>query len=89
MRLISRLRSLILSPAVRQQSRLLPQRHDPAWSVLNCFIERSPRKPVITHESDQLLDVRVRVVPKLDGIRKVERRTHSNHASLEQNGNIV
>ena len=54
---------------------------------LNCLIICSPRDTVITGKSDQLLDMRVRVVPKLDGIRKVERRTHRD--SVEQNGNII
>ena len=53
--------------------------------MLYCFIERSPRNPVITGKSDQLLDVRVRVVPKLDGIRKIERPPHSHEDMVERN----
>ena len=47
------------------EPRLLPQRHDPPWPALDRFIERSPRNAVITGKSDQLLDLSIRVVPKL------------------------
>ena len=52
----------------------------PARPALHSFLERSPRNPVITGKSDKLLDVRVRVVPKLDGIRKIERPPHCHFA---------
>ena len=78
--------ALILSPAIRKQSRLLPQRHDPTWPALHRLIERSPRNPVITGKSDQLLDVRVCVVPKLDRIRKIERPPHSHCAIVNKIG---
>jgi hypothetical protein len=38
----------------------------------NPSIERSLCNPVITGEGDQLFDGAIRVVPELDGIRKVE-----------------
>ena len=61
-------------------------RHDPAWPALHRLIERSPRNPVITGKSDQLLDVRVRVIPKLDGIRKIERPPHSHYGIVNEIG---
>ena len=81
--------TLILLTAVREQSCLLAERYDPIWPALHCFIERSPRNPVITGKRDQLLDVRVRVVPKLDGVRKIERPPHSHDDIVERNRNAV
>ena len=81
--------SSLASAAVRQQPRLLPQRHDPTWPALHCFIECSPRNPVVTGKGDQLLDVAIVVVPKLDGIRKIIRPPHSHAAMGEQNANCV
>jgi hypothetical protein len=44
--------SLILPTAVREQLRLLPQRHDAPWPALYSFIERGAGNPIITRESD-------------------------------------
>jgi hypothetical protein len=62
----------LLPSAIRQQSRLLPQSHDPTWPALNRLLICSPRNPVITGKSDQLLDVAIVVVPELDRIGEVE-----------------
>jgi len=40
-------------------------RSNPHRPSLHCLLERSPRDPVITDKSYQLLDVAVRVVPLL------------------------
>ena len=53
------------------------------------FLIRSPRNPVITGKSDQLLDVGVRVVPELDGIRKVGWTPRCHKSMWEQNVNCV
>ena len=37
--------------------------------------QTQPAQPGITGKSDKLFDVRVRVVPKLDGVREVELMT--------------
>ena len=49
--------ALVLFAAIRQQARSLHEPHDPSWPALDCFIKCSPRNPVITGKSDQLLDV--------------------------------
>ena len=61
--------ALIPSATVGQQSRLLPERHDPTRSSLNRFLERSPCNTVVTGKRDQLFHILIVVVPKLDGIR--------------------
>ena len=66
--------ALILSPAVRQQARLLTQRNDPPWPALGRGIERRARNPVVTREGYQLLDVTILVVPELDGMRDLKGR---------------
>jgi hypothetical protein len=63
---------LLRRTAVRKQSCFLPQRHDPSWPVFDRLFISSPRNPVITGKSDQLLDVAVRVVPLLDHVRQIE-----------------
>jgi hypothetical protein len=63
---------LIFRPTIRKQSRLLSERHDPSRPSLDGLFECSQRNPVITGKRDQLLDVGIRVIPELDGIRKVE-----------------
>ena len=50
------------------------------WPALHRFIIRSPRNPLITGKSDQLLDVPVVVVPELDGVRKIMTPPHSHVA---------
>ena len=62
----------LLPSAIRQQSCLLPQRHDPAGSALHRFVKRGPRNPVVTGKSNQLLDVGVGVVPLLDHVWQIE-----------------
>jgi len=52
---------LVRPPAICQQSRHLSQRHDSTRPAFNRFIERSPRHPIITGKSDQLLDVKFRL----------------------------
>ena len=81
--------SSLSSPTIVQQSCFLAEGDNAPRSVLDCFIERNPRNPVITGKSDQLFDVRICVVPKLDGIRKIIRTPHSHLGSVEQNGNSV
>jgi hypothetical protein len=72
--------ALMFSPAIGQQPSLLSQRHDPTRHYR--FIECRPRNPIITGKGNHLLDVRVRVVPELDRIWKIEGAPHS-HAALE------
>jgi hypothetical protein len=64
----------------------LAKRYAPSRTTLYSFIKRSPRNPVITRQCDQLLDVRVRVVPKLDGIRKIERPPNSHYGIVNETG---
>ena len=49
----------LLPSAIRQQSCRLPQSHDPPGPALDCFLERSPRNPVVSGKSDQLLNVAI------------------------------
>jgi hypothetical protein len=65
---------ILFLSAISEQSRLLPQRHDPTRPALDCFLEGNPRHPVITGKGDQLFDVRVVVVPKFNCIRKIKAR---------------
>ena len=81
--------ALILSAAIGEQPRLLPQSHDPSRPALNRFLKRGPRNSVITSKSDQLLDVAILVVPELDGIRKIERPPHSHAGMGERRWNGV
>ena len=71
---------LVRPPAICQQSRHLSQRHDSTRPAFNRFIERSPRHPIITGKSDQLLDVPVVVVPELVGVRKIMTPPHGHVA---------
>jgi hypothetical protein len=64
----------MLSPAIRQQSGLLSQRHDPTRPALYRFIECRPGNPVVTSKGDQLFDVGVRVIPLLHHVLQVELR---------------
>ena len=73
--------------AVRQQSRLLSQRHDSTWPTLNGLLISIPRHPIVTGKGDQLLDVAIAVDPELDGIGKVEWVSRSRCTIREQNGN--
>jgi hypothetical protein len=52
---------LIFPPTIRQQSRLLSERHAPSWPSLDGLLECSPRNPVITGKTDQLVDVGIPV----------------------------
>jgi|SRR6476661_2029692 len=47
--------------AIRQQSRLLPQRHDAPWPPLDGFLKRCPRNPVITGKSGARLNMEGRI----------------------------
>ena len=54
---------LPLTPAVRQQPRLLPKRYDPTRPAFDRFLVRSPRYPIVTGKGDQFIQVGVSVVP--------------------------
>src|SRR6476619_5053548 len=79
---------LLLSPPVSQRSSFLPQRHDPTWPAFDGLLEKQPPPP-ITGERDELLDVAILVVPKLDGIWKIVRPPHSHAAMGERKRNRV
>ena len=79
----------LLPPAVSQQSSFLAKGHDPPRPALHRFFECRPRNPVITGKRDQLLDVRVRVVPLLHHVRQIEMVPRSHTFIREQTGNIV
>ena len=81
--------SSLAPAAICQQPGLLPQRHDPTWPALDRFVECSLRNPVITGKGDQLLDMRIIVVPKLNRIRKIERPPHCHFGRGEHNKNEV
>ena len=55
-----RARTLVLvpPPAIRQQSRLLPERHDATGPVLHRFVKRSPRNHLLERLTPQRMSPR-------------------------------
>ena len=80
---------LILFATIRQQSRLLSERHDPTWPLFDRFLKRCSRDPVVTGKSDQLLHVPILVVPKFNRVRKIVRPPHCHLRMGEHNRNTV